>query len=362
MSFETLVAPHINVNDLEMIVAHWQVKPWQLIKKDDAVCEVETTKSITIVYAPCDGYIYPVVLERSSVKVGAPLAHIFLTNDPKQLQQLEVKVDAKDAVIISKKAQALMSEHGLTVCDFPKFATIGWEMVVAKIRELKPKEVALDEAKLNQIVNRLSIHADSVAIYGEKNQALLALDAFETSGQFKAVAYINSFITEDDFYGIPVLSAQTLKDLKKKGLKNIYICGQDFKTKEEQIQECEALGLNLVSAVHPSSAVSTRARLGKGIFIGAKAAIGPDVTIGDFTQVLCAATIAHHTTIGRFVNIADGAHLGGNVTVGDYSVIGIGVNINRRITLGRNVTVVSGATVIEHVSDDHILRMTKNIN
>ena len=115
--------------------------------------------------------------------------------------------------------------------------------------------------------------------------------------------------------------------------------------------------MEVISAIHPSAVVSGMARLGKGVFIGAQATIGPDVAIGDFSQVLSGATVAHHCKLGKYVSVSDGAHLGGNVSVGDCALIGIGANINKRITIGKNAVVVSGATVIDHVPDDYTVRL-----
>ena len=356
MPFETIVAPHVNVNDLEMIIVEWLVKPWQFVNKGEPICEVETTKSVLAVESTHTGYIYPLVQEKKLVKVGEPLAHVFSDNNPAQLEAIK-KTSSGEKAMVSKKAQELMKEFGLTVADFPMFSTISSETVVAKIRELKTQEISRNEKDVKQILDHLQIQKNSVAIYGEKNQALLAMDAFQAEGKMIPVGYINSFYKENEFYGLPVISRETLEQLRKKGLQYIYVCGQDAKVKQEQEKECAALGLEIVSVIHPSASVSKFARLGKGVFIGAKAAIGPDVEIGDFSRVLCAATVAHHSKIGRFVDIADGSHLGGNVTVGDFSLIGIGVNINKRITIGKNTVIVSGATVIDHVPDNSTVRL-----
>ncbi|GEM_PF-1952435 len=354
MAFRTITAPHVNVNDLEMIVVRWHVEPWQFVEEGETICEVETTKAVVSVDADHAGYVYPLVEEKESVKVGEPLAHIFPQNDPKQLGAITLKVNSAADIIITKKAQALMQEFGLAVSDFPRFSSISSETVIAKIRELKPSHATYDQKRTRELLSRIEIGKDSVAIYGERNQALLALDAFE---EYTPVAYISSAERSPEFYGMPVIHTQALSQLMEKGLRYVYICGGSPKVKEEQEKECARIGLEVVSVVHPDSTVSSRARLGKGVFVGAQAAIGPDVEIGDFSQVLSGATVAHHCRLGKYVSISDGARLGGNVSVGDGALIGIGANINKRITIGRNAVVVSGATVIDHVPDNNTVRL-----
>ena len=362
ISFKTITAPHINVNDLEMVVSEWFTKPWQAVSRGDNVCEVVTTKATVTVETEFSGYIYPVVNVGQTVKVGEPLAHIFPEHDIAQLEQLNLNDGTKTNATVTKKAQEMMDEHGLTVSDFQKFSTISSDTVVAKIRELKVETKPSDKGRIQSVLSKITIDHKSVALWGEHNQVLLALDAFkEDKNSFRPVAVIDVNINDDHVHGVPVLTHEFLNELKNMGLRNVYICGQNIQNKKEQIKLCEELGLNIVSALHPTASISTLARLGKGVFVGAKAAIGPDVEIGNFSQVLSGATVAHHSKIGSFVNISDGAHLGGNVTVGDHTLIGIGVNINKRINIGRNVTIVSGATVLDHLSDATIFRLNSDV-
>lgn len=361
VSFKTITAPHINVNDLEMVVSRWFTKPWQVVNQGDSVCEVETTKATVTVETEYPGYIYPVVDEGQAVKVGEPLAHIFPESDITQLEQLKLIDEIDMRVTVTKKAREIMDEYGLTVSDFQKFSTISSDTVVAKIRELKVEAKPLDKERAKEVLSKITIDQKSVALWGENNQVFLALDAFQADrSSFRPVVVIDVYTQGDNFYGIPVLNNEFLNDLKSRGLMNTYICGQNLRSKEDQIKHCEELGLNIVSALHPAASISASARLGKGVFVGAGATIGPEVEIGDFSQVLSGATVAHHSKVGNFVSISDGAHLGGNVTVGDNTLIGIGVSINKRITIGKNVTIVSGVTVLDHLSDGSVCRLNND--
>lgn len=361
MPFKTITAPYINANDMEMQVVKWSVRPWQFVNKDDKLCEIESTKAVIVVESTYPGYVYPLVEVKKFVKVGEPLAHIFPENDPKQLEAISRETVPESNVTVTKKARVLMEEHGLSLLDFPKFSSISSETVIAKIRELKPKEESHDKKRANEVLGRIKIDENSIVIYGEKNQGLLALDAFNENKKYKSLAYIDSSYKPEIFYGIPVMHNSALSQLKEKGLKYVYICGKDPKIKKEQEKECEEIGLEVCSAIHPTSVVSAISDLGKGIFIGAKAVIGPDVKIGDFSQVLCGATVAHHCKLGSYVSISDGANLAGNVSIGDNTLIGIGVNVNKWIKIGMNSIVVSGATVTDHVPDNHIIRLNSSM-
>ena len=361
MSFETITAPHINANDLEMLVSEWFVKPWQFIESGEEICEVETTKATLTVESEQSGYIYPLIKEQHFVKVGEPIAHLFPENDPKQLDLINQSTSADSSQIITKKAYVLMEKFDLSISDFPKFSSISSDTVIAKIKELKLEAVPYDKHRTTEILDKLKIEENSLVIYGEPNQALMALDAYLSNQLYQPIAYIDASLKSETFYVLPTLHNKALKKLKDKGLKHIYLCGQNAEINNALEMECEAIGLIILTSIHNSSIISRSARLGKGVFIGAQAYIGPDVEIGDFSRVLCGATVAHHCKLGKYVNISDGAHLGGNVIIKDYSLIGIGGNVNKRVEIGKNSTVVSGATVTDNVSDNQIVRIDNQV-
>jgi sugar O-acyltransferase (sialic acid O-acetyltransferase NeuD family) len=362
MQFNIVTAPHINVNDLEMKLVKWHVQPWQQIKKDELLCEVESTKAIVSVESNFNGYIYPIADESRYITVGAPLAYIFPENDPAQLKLISPVVDEKDDVIVTKKARALMEEHGLSTENFPNFPMINAETVVAQIRKMEPVEFAADEERYEVALQAVQVTDKSVVVYGvERNLALLAIDAFAASDQYEPAVYANSSEGAEDFYNISVMHQDALGKLRDRGVQYAFIGGANQEDNEKIEEECVRLGFEIVSAVHPSAVVSSFVNLGRGVFIGAGAVIGPDVTIADFSRILSGATVAHHSSIGKYVQISDGAHLGGNVHVGDRSVIGIGVNVNKWINIGQNASIVSGAVVTDHVPDNSIFRIDGQI-
>jgi sugar O-acyltransferase (sialic acid O-acetyltransferase NeuD family) len=361
MSTNTIVAPHINANDLEMVLVEWFFEPWEFVNQGDVVCEVETTKAVSSIESEFTGYMYPLINGGEFVKVGEPIAHVFPNNDKKQIEVLEKPPPSESSVIVSKKAQSLLKEFGLSISDFPKYSSISSETVVAKVRELEIKQVSSEDKRIEEDLDLIKISDNSVVIYGELNQALLALDCFISNDNFKVVGYVNPSYKSELFHGIPALHSSVFPKLKDRGLKYVYLCGQNSEVKSKQLDECKRIGLECISAIHSSAIVSDLAQLGEGIFIGAQVVIGPEAVVGDFSQVLCGATIAHHAKLGRYVTISDGSKLGGNVQVGDRSLVGIGVNINKRIAIGRESTIVSGATVIDNVPDNMIYRLNAQI-
>ena len=137
----TIHAPRINANDVEMRLVAWHVGHWQEVETGDLLCEVESTKSVVQIESEQNGFVYPAVEPDSYVKVGEILGYVLADRDVAQVEALLQIPPQEGDVVVSKKARALMEEHGLDVSDFPTMAVIGSEAVVAVLRSRHPLEL-----------------------------------------------------------------------------------------------------------------------------------------------------------------------------------------------------------------------------
>ena len=97
----------------------------------------------------------------------------------------------------------------------------------SKIRELKLEEEPYDKHRTTEIVDNLKIEEHSLVIYGEPNQALLALDAYRSNQLYQPIAYIDASLKSETFYGLPTLHNKALNKLKDKYHENIsYVFGK----------------------------------------------------------------------------------------------------------------------------------------
>ena len=354
MSFDTIVVPHINVNDVEVLLVEWHVDPWSRVDKGALICTIESTKAVITMESPKKGFVYPVVKSGNAVPVGQPLAHIFPSGDRSQISKLQMSSEGSPNITITKKARELMDKFGFKEMDFPLHSNVSSDTVVAKIRE---RQAAESNSFEFSVPNEIILDSKSIVLFGDFNQALMALDAIEARGDLKAIAMIQDSPKATDFYGLPSLSFCALEPLAKRGLKKAFFCLSDSKTNERAIRAAAEFDIEPVTIVHPSASISQRSRIGQGAFVGPLASVGPEVDIGEFSRILCGSTIAHHSKLGRYVSVSDGAHLAGNVQVDDFALIGIGVTINRRVHIGCRSIIVSGAVVTDNVPADYIFRL-----
>jgi UDP-perosamine 4-acetyltransferase len=109
-------------------------------------------------------------------------------------------------------------------------------------------------------------------------------------------------------------------------------------------------GLQPVSAIHPRSIVSTRARVGAGTQIFAAAVVNPGANVGDNVIINTGAIIEHDCVLADHVHIASGACLAGGIHVDEGAFVGAGSTVRQGLRIGTKAVVGAGAVVTKDVS------------
>lgn len=106
------------------------------------------------------------------------------------------------------------------------------------------------------------------------------------------------------------------------------------------------LGIEPVSALHPTAFVAADAEIGPGAHVLAQAAVGVEARIGEATIVNTRASVDHECVLGPGVHIAPGATLAGCVSVGTGTFIGPGAVVASGVRIGDDTIVGAGAVVV----------------
>jgi len=110
-------------------------------------------------------------------------------------------------------------------------------------------------------------------------------------------------------------------------------------------------GIAFARLVHPAAYVSPYARLGEGVFVGARSVIAPGAVLADHVFVNRGVTVGHDTTIGEYARLQPGCNVGGHVRIGRGAMIGIGAQVQQELLVGDGAVVAAGAAVIEDVPE-----------
>lgn len=104
--------------------------------------------------------------------------------------------------------------------------------------------------------------------------------------------------------------------------------------------------------VHPFSAVSPSARLGRGTVVFAGAVVNAGAWLGEGVIVNSGAVVEHDCRVGDGVHLSPRATLCGGVEVGAWSWVCAGATVIPGVRVGERATVGAGAVVLRDVADD----------
>jgi sugar O-acyltransferase (sialic acid O-acetyltransferase NeuD family) len=104
--------------------------------------------------------------------------------------------------------------------------------------------------------------------------------------------------------------------------------------------------------VHPSAIISTTARIGDGVFVGAGAIIQTGAFISDHCVINTGAIVEHDCILGVGVHMAPRSVLGGGVSIGAWSTIGLGACVRDHVQIGSGVIVGMGAVVVNSIPNE----------
>lgn len=104
-----------------------------------------------------------------------------------------------------------------------------------------------------------------------------------------------------------------------------------------------------VTLAHPTTSVSKRAQLGRGICVNHGVSIGGGAVVGDHVYLGVGCIIGHDACIEDHAVIAPGAVISGFTRVGQNSYIGAGAIIKQTKKVGARAIVGMGAVVCKDV-------------
>lgn len=117
---------------------------------------------------------------------------------------------------------------------------------------------------------------------------------------------------------------------------------------------CQALGLDLVSLVHPSALIEADVVVPAGAVIAARVVAATGVRLGTGCIINTGAIIDHESSIGDYAHVAPGCCLAGRVRVGRGAFVGIGARVAEKRMIGDRSIVGAGAVVVSDIPDDVI--------
>ncbi len=347
--------PQTNVNDPEVIVAHIYHTDGTKVKKGGEIIDIETTKALFTIESPKDGYFYSLVQHQESIAVGKTCAIISeKTLTKNEISEALYNDREKNKFMgkhITKRAQCLIEEKGLSTQDFNDFESITYASVISVLKERSNLSKNNLEIKF---INEDEINSNSLLITGDPNLAIILSDSLISKDIIYIILNELSINKEQikDFDSNSIKIRKVNREIAKPvhfTILNPRSSELEYKSLKENIQKY-FLKVSFEAIISDSAFVSTSAKLEHSVFVAPNVYIGPFVSIGEGSIILPGCNIAHHTSIGLLCSISDGASIGGNVIIGNRCLIGLNSAINRRVKVSSDKIVPSCKCLIEDLN------------
>ena len=173
------------------------------------------------------------------------------------------------------------------------------------------------------------------------------------SGIFEVIGYTTPTKSKKNEFNLPGINFsddEVTPDLA--GTEYVLIGIGSLKVRKKLYEKYKKKGFKFPKLIHPTSTVSSSAKLGECVIVAPNCVISPNVKIGAVTYINFQCGIGHDSIIGDFVQINPGSQLGGCCVIGEETLIGSGSTILQGVTVGLRATVGSGSVVFTKVSDN----------
>ncbi len=155
---------------------------------------------------------------------------------------------------------------------------------------------------------------------GTRHLGLEVLGTLRDASRFAECAFVNVIGSDKSFRHLPEILASTGLALDR-----------------------------FATLVHPASAVSSRARLGRGVVINPGVVIGGGVLIGDHVMLCPGCILGHESSIGDYSILAPGAVISGLVRLDPVCYVGATAVIRQKLRIGTRSLIGMGAVVVRDV-------------
>ena len=194
---------------------------------------------------------------------------------------------------------------------------------------------------------------NKLIIWGVSGHGKVVLDIVRAQGHFTDIVFIDDDSRKlvGEFRGCRIAGNRTeLRNLRTSGYAYFVAAIGSNAARAECFQAACSMGVQPLTLVHPTAAVSQSSSIGPGTVVMPNAVVNPDSVIGANCIINSGAIVEHDCCISNHVHLSPGVALGGGVRVGAYSHIGLNASVLPGIEIGERAIVGAGAVVLEFVA------------
>ncbi|MEW6280978.1 MAG: biotin/lipoyl-containing protein [Candidatus Eremiobacterota bacterium] len=336
-----IVVPREDVNDDTAVLGRWLAADGEMVEAGQAVCELETSKTVYDVVSPAGGILHHRAETGQELPVGGLLGFV---GDPDAVEPEPPPAPERPALKLTREAERFVQEHALDLSS------------------LRPRGI-VTLADVQALVPRPAVPPKSVPrvlLLGAGSVGMQVLDILLHDPGVQVVGLLDDDPSKTECFGVKVVGKLSdFEPLHRDGFfdQAMITLGLDLTKKRLHYDRCKELGIPLANAVDPTARINRRAVIGEGNVLCSFVHVGVDAVLGDNNFIAAHSSIDHHCRIGSHTLLGPGCLLSGRVSVGDQCLFGSGIVIQPNLSVGDGCLVASGSVILRDVPDHHAVRI-----
>jgi sugar O-acyltransferase (sialic acid O-acetyltransferase NeuD family) len=348
-----IIVPLLNSNEPEARLVVIHTKDGQAVDKGVLLFTIETTKAVSDIESPENGFVRLLAKQGDTLAVGDRLALITETVDEpfETLTDARLSAPASGNQRITKPARALAQSLGMDLSALPTERLVTEEVIWQFAAEKETLAVELPASDKPYIL-----------IYGAGGHAKSVIEMILHNNN-----HVIAGIVDDDkrlegnkVLNIPVLGTRGLLPalleqgviLAANGVGGII----DITIRVKIFNLLEKAGFTFPALIHSRATIEPSVKVEDGVQLFANAYVGSEAILHSRCMVNTNAVISHDCEIGAYTHIAPGALLAGHVHVGERTLVGMGVTTTIGVKIGSGVRIGNGAIILADVPDKMVIQ------
>lgn len=119
--------------------------------------------------------------------------------------------------------------------------------------------------------------------------------------------------------------------------------------KRRTVERLSAVGGEFATVIHPTSLVTNRTKIGRGVILGPFTGTGTDTQIGDFVTINSYSGLGHDAEIGSYTTLSAHVDVMGHARIGSGVLVGSRASILPKVKVGDGAKIGPGAVVYRSV-------------
>lgn len=200
---------------------------------------------------------------------------------------------------------------------------------------------------------------EKIILVGCGGHAKSIIDSIESQGEFEIAGFIaENFDNDFQYRGYKIIGTdEDLESLYGKGIKNAFICiGYMGKgnVRHKIYEQLKKIGYVLPVIIDDTAIVATDVSIGEGTFVGKRAVINSNASIGKMAIINTGAIVEHDSNIDDYTHVAVNATICGGAQIGKKCLVGAGATIIQEIVIKDNAVIGAGSTVVKNVAENNL--------